>query len=222
MMDVYVDTNCLLFAADFIQRQRESSLDALPGEYRTRCEHVVDFLDWCVSRKHGLHTLQFSYVQMLYTLQLDEYYKKQMLMKKKPRDILDLKQAIKVLESNDVESVRLYMEGLMSSWPYTFTWHPVPSDFPRWTVGFWPLAKVMLEMIHMDAEDTLHLSAALVTGSSHILTSDGSFRSGAEKLRQLHSFRVTAAPLIGKVRPEEVKIQVLSVASAYRMSHRSR
>ena len=221
-MDIYVDTNCLLFSADYIQRQKDGSLDVLPEEYRTRCEHVVDFLDWCVSKRHGLHTLQFSYVQMLYTLQLDEYYKKQMLMKTKLRDILDLKQAAKVLEPNDIESVRVNMEGLMSSWPYTFTWHPVPRDFPRWTAGFWPLAKAMLEMIHIDAEDALHLSAALVTESSHILTGDGLFRSSAEKLQQLHNFRAIAAPLIGKTRPEEVKIQILSVVSAYGMSQRRR
>lgn len=221
-MDIYVDTNCLLFSADYIQRQKDGSLDVLPEEYRTKCERVVDFLDWCVSKRHGLHTLQFSYVQMLHTLQLDEYYKKQMLMKTKLRDILDLKQAVKVLEPSDVEAVRLNMEGLMSSWPYTFTWHPVPSDFPKWTGGFWPLAKVMLETTHMDAEDALHLSAALVTECSHILTGDGLFRSSVEKLKQLHNFRVAAAPLVGKARPEEVKIIILSVASAYRMSQRRR
>lgn len=220
LMDIYVDTNCLLFAADYIQRQRDGSLDVLPEEYRTKCEHVVDFLDWCVSKRHGLHTLQFSYVQMLYTLQLDEYYKKQMLMKTKLRDILDLKQAAKILVSSDIESVRVKMEGLMLSWPYILTWHPVPRDFPKWTNGFWSLARVMLETVHMDAEDALHLSAALVTECSHIITGDGPFRSSVEKLKQLHDFRVAAAPFIGKTRPEEVKIQIESVRSAYGMTRR--
>jgi hypothetical protein len=219
-MDIHIDTNCLLFAADYIQRQKDGSLGVLPEEYLTTCEHVVDFLDWCVSKTHGLHTLQFSYVQMLHTLQLDEYYKKQMLMKTKLRDILDLKQAFTVLEPSDVETVRLNMEGLTSSWPYTLTWHPVPSDFPKWTGGFWSLAKVMLETTHMDAEDALHLSSALMTDCSHILTGDKLFRSSADKLKQLLSFRMAVAPLIGKAKPEEVKFQILSASSAYRMTLR--